>query len=73
MYSTRYLGLLWHILGTFLGILFALAEWDYLFWLIFMITGYFLELAYTQYGAGAVKYYDPEWTQSEDALYPFTV
>ena len=73
LYSTRYLGLLWHILGSLLGLEFAVLQWDLLFGLVFMVTGYFLELGYTKYGAGAVKYLDPEWTQSENALYPFTV
>ena len=73
MYSTRYLGLLWHVLGVIVGIWYAVEQWDTLFWLVFMVTGYFLELAYTKHGAGAVKFIDPEWTQGENALYPFTV
>ena len=73
LYGTRYLGLLWHILGSIVGIFLILSEWDYLFGLVFTVTGYFLELQYTKHGAEAVRYLDPEWTQSENALYPFAV
>ena len=73
VYSTRYLGLFWHIIGSLLAVGLALAEWDLLFWLVFAVTGFWLELMYTKYGAGAVQYIDPEWTQGENTLYPFTV
>ena len=73
LYSTRYLGLLWHILGSVLGIYYAILQWDLLFGLVFAVTGYFLEVEYLKHGAGAVNYLDPEWTQSENAIYPFTV
>ena len=62
LYSTRYLGLMWHILGTLLAISYALLQWDLLFWLVFAVTGYLLEVEYLKHGAGAVKYLDPEWT-----------
>ena len=73
LYSTRYLGLLWHILGALYGVVLLVMRWDLLFGLVFTVTGFFLELEYTKHGAGAVKYIDPEWTQGENTLYPFTI
>ena len=73
LYSTRYLGLTWHILGTIIAMIYALLGADLLFWMVFGVSGYYLEMEYLKHGAGAVKYLDPEWTQSENAIYPFDV
>ena len=72
VYGTRYVGLFWHIITQFYSVYLIRDGIDYYFPIIYLIMSYLLEQAYTDLGAGAVKYIDPDWTQNPNALFPFT-
>ena len=72
-YSTRYGGLMWHIVSQLVSLVFFLGGYDDIFPIIHLVSSVLLEQAYTEVGADALQYIDPTWTQGSDALYPFNV
>ena len=73
LYSTRFLGLMWHIFSQLFGVLMVISGYDYIFPGVHLVTSFLLEQAYTEVGAEAVRYIDPTWTQGDDVIYPFAV
>ena len=73
LYTTRYGGLLWHIVSQLIGVWLVYAQLDFIFPFIYLVTSVLLEQAYTEVGGEALRYIDPTWTQNPDAAYPFAV
>ena len=72
VYATRYLGLLWHVISQIYGVYLIWGRIDNYFPFVYLIMSFLAEQAYTDLGAGAVTYIDPEWTQNPNSLFPFT-
>ena len=72
-YTTRYVGLMWHICSQLVSFGFYRAGYDDIFPIVHLISTILLERGYTYVGAEALRYIDHTWTQGPDAIYPFAV